>query len=370
MAYSNPSYMSDQGTVVGPDGNAVTGSDQINTAYVESFKAGFEQAFQQTESKLQPYFEQESQNEEFQYFDRIGVAEAMEEDQTRYGDNPTSDISHDRRRIGLRDYELGKYIDEKDLKRVLTDPMNAYTQALLASGKRQIDDIIIDKLFGAAYTGRSGGTEVTFSRAADTTRDTNITIGNLSKNDANPIVDTYDATTKKNGIEIVAGNTEGFSIGANYDETPDGSTTPLGLTLEKLKAARRTMLRLEAIGQDDVVNCFLTSTQFNDLLGIEEIINSDFAVREALAEGSVTTFMGFRFIQTERLGLTTDNNGDERRVIVATPKALKMSVGTALKGDVWRVPAKKNIPYIYFKLCAEASRMWGEVTGEIRCVEA
>ena len=46
-----------------------------------------------------------------------------------------------------------------------------------------------------------------------------------------------------------------------------------------------------------------------------------------------------------------------------------MSVGSALKGDVWRVPAKKNIPYVYFKLCAEASRMWGEVSGEIRCAE-
>jgi hypothetical protein len=249
--------------------------------------------------------------------------------------------------------------------------MNAYTQALLASGKRKIDDIIIDKIFGEAYTGRSGTNTVTFSRAATTTRDTNITVGNLSKNDANPIIDTYDATTAKNGIDIVAGNTEGFSIGANYDGTPTGGATPLGLTLEKLKAARRTMLRLEAIGQDDVVNCFLTSTQFNDLLGIDEIINSDYAVRKSLAEGSVTTFMGFRFIQTERLGLNSDGtDNDERRVIVATPRALKLSVGSALKGDVWRVPAKKNIPYIYFKLCAEASRMWGEVTGEIRCLES
>ena len=367
MAYSDPSYMASNGAGAAAISNAAA----INTAYVESFKAGFEQAFQQTESKLQPYFEQESQNEEFQYFDRIGVAAAMTEDATRYGDNPNSDISHDRRRIGLKDYELGKYIDEKDLKRVLTDPMNAYTQALLSSGKRKVDDIIIDRIFGEAYTGRSGGTTVTFSRAASSTRDTNITIGNLSKNDANPVVDTYDASTAKNGIDIVAGNTEGFSIGANYDGTPTGGATPLGLTLEKLKAARRTMLRLEAIGQDDVVNCFLTSTQFNDLLGIEEIINSDYAVRKSLAEGAVTTFMGFRFIQTERLGLNSDGaNDDERRVIVATPKALKMSVGTALKGDVWRVPAKKNIPYIYFKLCAEASRMWGEVTGEIRCLEA
>jgi len=60
---------------------------------------------------------------------------------------------------------------------------------------------------------------------------------------------------------------------------------------------------------------------------------------------------------------------DERRVIVATPKALKMSIGDGLKGDMWRDPSKKNAPYLYYKLCADAVRMWGEVSGEIRCAE-
>ena len=68
--------------------------------------------------------------------------------------------------------------------------------------------------------------------------------------------------------------------------------------------------------------------------------------------------------------MSTGSGADERRCIIATSKALKLSIGTALKGDVWRVPAKKNIPYVYFKLCAEASRMWGEVSGEIRCNES
>ena len=357
MAYTNPGYMSSNGSVVGPDGNAVTNQTAINTAYVEAFKAGFEQAFQQTESILQPYFEQETQNEEFQYFDRIGVAEAMEEDGTRFGDNPNSDIAHDRRRIGLRDYELGKYIDEKDLKRVLTDPMNAYTQALLASGKRKIDDIIINKYFGEAYTGRSGGTPVTFTEGVGDENRTNIVVGGLSSS----------GITAGGNYVVAGGNTEGFSIGSNYttSDTPGES----GLTLDKLRAARQTMLRLQSIDQDEVINCFVGAQQLDDLLRIDEVINSDYSVRKNLAEGNVTTFMGFRFIHTERLPLSTGSDGNERRIIVATPRSLKLSVGTALKGDMWRVPAKKNIPYIYFKLCAEASRMWGEVSGEIRCAE-
>jgi len=349
MPYSDPSYMTSDGA------GALAGGLTITNAYVQAYKAGFEQAYQQSESKLQPYFEAETQNEEFQYFDRIGTAEAMTEDETRYGDNPNSEITHDRRRIGLKDYELGKYVDEKDLKRVLTDPMNAYTQALLASGKRKIDDIIIDKFFGEAYVGKSGGTTRTFVTGSTVENSTKITVGSESAGDI-----TTAGAFEKSGVA----NTEGFTVGGDYDEV--GS----GLTLAKLRAARTTMLKLHAIDQDTIVNCFVSAKQLDDLLGIEEVVSSDFAVRKALAEGSVTTFLGFRFIHTERLPLSTGTDADERRVMVSIPKALKFSTSTALKGDVWRVPSKKNIPYVYFKLSAEASRMWGEVSGEIRCNES
>jgi len=348
MAYSNPAFESADGA------GALAGGITITNAYVQAYKAGFEQAFQQSESKLQPYFEQETQNEEFQYFDRVGVAEAMSEDVSRYADNPNSEITHDRRRIGLKDYELGKYVDEKDLKRVLTDPMNAYTQALLASGRRKIDDIIIDKFFGEAYVGKSGGTPRTFAEGVGDENRSNIVVGTKSAGDI----------TAAGDYVVAGGETEGFSVGGDF------GTASSGLTLAKLRAARRTMLRLHAIDQDEIVNCFVSAKQLDDLLGITEVVSSDFAVRKSLAEGSVTTFMGFRFIHTERLPLSTGSDGDERRCIISTPKALKLSTGTALKGDVWRVPAKKNIPYVYFKLCAEASRMWGEVSGEIRCNES
>ena len=347
MAYSDPAYMAQTGTPAG----GIT----INDAYVQAYKEGFEQAFQQTESKLQPFFEQETQNEEFQYFDRIGTAADMAEDSTRYGDNPNSEITHDRRRIGLKDYELGKYVDEKDLKRVLTDPMNAYTQALLSSGKRKIDDIIIDKFFGESYAGKSGGTTKTFALGAGNINDDLIYVGSGSKGNI----------TTAGKYSLVAGaDKEGFTVTSHYVDS--GSSAASGLTLAKLRAARTTMLRLEAIDQDEIINCFVSAKQIDDLLGITEVVNSDYAVKKSLVDGNVTTFLGFRFIQTERL--PADDAG-HRRVIVATPKALKLSIGTALKGDVWRVPAKKNIPYVYFKLCAEAARMWGEVSGEIRCAE-
>jgi hypothetical protein len=345
---------------------ATSPENYIEKSYVAAFREGFEQAFQQTESKLQPYFESESQNEEYQYFDRIGVAEAMADNTTRFGTNPNSEIDHDRRRLGLKDYELGKYIDEKDLKRVVTDPMNSYTQALLASGKRKIDDIIIDRFFGSAFTGKNGTTTVNFTDVAEDSADINVGSLTVGKDQAVGGADLITATTPGFAIDSTA-NTEGFVIGANYVGT--GTAAASGLTLAKLRAARITMLKLNAIDQDEIINCFVTSKQIDDLLGITEVVSSDFAVRKALVEGTVVTFMGFRFIVCERLPLYNGTEDNERRCIVATNKALKMSVGSGLKGDMWRDPSKKNIPYIYFKLCADASRMWGEVAGEIRCNE-
>lgn len=334
----------------------VTGATAITTAYVNQFRSGFTQAFQQMESILSPFVEQESQDGEFEYYDRIGEAEDMTEDTTRYGDNPISEIPHDRRRIGLKDYELGKYVDEKDLLRVITDPMNPYSQAMMFSGNRKKDDVIFDRIYGTAYTGKSGGTSVTWVSAPSSGK---IKVGEISKGSSNPI-------TTAGNYELDAGNVEGMVVAEDFevDGTPAAAAT--GLTLDKLKAIRFTMMRLEAIRQDTILNVFLGYKQFEDLLGIDEVINSDYSVRKNLAEGNVTTFMGFRFIHSERVPVDSNSY---RRVLVSLPKSFKLATARSLNVNIWRDTAKKNIPYIYMKQSIDGSRMWGEVTGEIKCAE-
>jgi len=337
----------------------------IEAHYVNAFKAGIEQAFQQTESVFEPYLQKDSQKSEYQYWDRIGEAEDMVEDTTRYGDNPQSEIAHDRRRIGLRDFELGKPIDEKDLKRVAEDPMNAYTQALLASTKRKKDDFFLEQYFGTAYTGKSGGTSITYVKGVGDADSHNIVVGAASAGSSNPATatDTDGATSI---LAVGAAGTEGISVGgqfAGFGQT--ALTSASGLTIEKLKGLRTTMLQLEAMDQDAILNCFITAKQFEDLLNEDKIINSDYAVRKSLAEGQVTSFMGYRFIHSERLPLV----GSERRCVVTLPKAYKMTIGADTSADMWRLTGKKKIPYIYFKLCMGGSRMWGENSAEIRCAE-
>lgn len=337
------------------------GASAIEEAYVRQFQEGFEQAYQQSESIFDPLVERDTQSSEYKSWQRIGEAEEMTEDTTRYGDNPTSEIPHDNRRISLRHFELGKYIDPKDLMKVVSDPSNAYTQALLKSGKRKRDDFIIEKYFADAYTGKDGSTAISYAVDPGTENGTTITVGAMNAGSSNPILATAGRYT------LGSATAEGVSVGANFD----GSTgTASGLTIEKLKAFRTALLRIEAIQQDDILPMVMTSYQFEDLLGQDEIINSDYAIRKSLAEGNITTWGGYRFIQSERLLLSTGAGGDERRCMVFTPKAFKLTIGEDLKGDMWKDPSKKNIPYMYFKQSIGGSRMWGEVAGEIRCLEA
>lgn len=336
--------------------------ESIQTAYVNQFRTGFEDAYQQFKSNLLSYVEMERQASEFDYYDRIGIAEEMTEDTTRYGDNPVSEIEFDRRRIGLRDYELGKYIDPKDLIRVAQDPRNAISRAMQASGYRKIDDVIIQTYFAPAYTGKKGEKLIDWvgssSSAKDGTGDDRISVGAYSSGHTNPI-------TSGGRFLRIEGNFEGIHVGVQYDGTGSG-TVDTGLTLAKLKGVRQTMMRLDALRQDETLNCFLTAQQFDDLLSIDEVINADYTTRKNLAEGNVTTFLGFRFIHAENLPVDSEGN---RRVMVFKPSALKLAIGKALSADMWLDTARKKIPYIYFKQSLGGSRMWGEVAAEIVCAE-
>lgn len=329
---------------------ALTPGSTIETSYINAFKAGFEQAFQQSNSRLRPYFPSVRQASEYDFYDRIGVAEDLQENNTRYGDNPMAEIPHDRRRCSLKDYDTGKAIDPKDLVRVSTDPTNEYTQAMVKAANRKVDDIIIDRIFGPAYTDKTGSTQVTFV----TTNSGKISLGGLSKGP-------FTTTGYINASSDVT--VEGIDVAKDF--VTSGSAADSGITLDKLKAVRRVLLGLEAIQQDTILNCHLASRQFEQLLDIDEVVNADYALRKSLAEGNITTFMGYRFIHSERLTLSSG----VRKCIISLPEAFKLAISADINVDMWRLTGKKNIPYIYLNMGMDGTRMWGEVTVKLQCVE-
>jgi hypothetical protein len=332
-----------------------TGSEAIENSFIQLYKAGFDQQFQQFDTKLARYFDIQSQAGEFEYYDRIGLGEELVEVNTRYHDNPQSEIPHDRRRLGLRDFEQGKYMEPKDLFRLAQDPTNAYVTALKAAAHRKMDDLVLERIFDVAHVGKKGESTVSF---VGTTAD-KITVGNLSKGNARPITTAGDYV-------LTAGDVEGIDVNVSYGHATPGTAD--ALTLAKLKAARFTMERLEGVSEDEVLDCWITSSQAQQLLEIDEVINSDYAVRKALAEGSVTTFMNFRFRRSERLR-GSGTSADPRQCVVAKKNSMIVGYSKNLTFDMWRDTSKRNIPYMYLFLGMDAVRMWGEVTCKINCID-
>ena len=71
----------------------------------------------------------------------------------------------------------------------------------------------------------------------------------------------------------------------------------------------------------------ISSAQLRSLLAQTEITSADYANVKALVEGKVDTFMGFKFINLERLGLNSDSSV---KFDVAT--GLYSAAGTASTG--------------------------------------
>lgn len=294
-------------------------SAQITTAFVNEYRSTIDLLLQQKGSILRPTVRQERQNSEFEYFDRIGSTEAQERT-TRHGDTPLMETPHDRRQVSLRDFDWADLIDEPDRVRTITDPTSAYSiNAAFALG-RKADDVIIDKFFGDAKSGKTGSTTVTFPVAQQ--------------------------------------------VAVNYVES--GSAANSGLTVAKLRRAR-TILRAGQVQKDEKLFCGVTAQQIQDLLRTTEVTSADYNMVKALVQGELNTFMGFEFVEIERLAV--DDNS-YRRIPVWAMSGMLLSIGTDIKARVTERADKNYSTQVYANASFGATRMEEGKVVEIKCSEA
>lgn len=295
-------------------------SFQVDTALVQSYRANIELKFQQMGSRLRGTVRNESQASEFDFYDRIGPVDAVEVT-NRHGDTPLISTPHDRRRVGLRDFDWADLIDNKDKLRMLADPTSSYvTNAVMALGRAQ-DDVIIQAAFGTAYTGKTGSTSVTFASASE--------------------------------------------IAVNYVEA--GSAADSNLTIGKLRRARYLLDKAEATteGQYDLY-LVCDPSQIQSLLRTTEVTNSDYNTVKALVAGEIDTFMGFKFIKSNRL--TKDSN-NVRDCICYERQGLLLATGMEIKVDVGPRRDKRNSIQVYVCGSFGSTRMWEEKVLRIKCDE-
>jgi hypothetical protein len=295
-------------------------SVQIDTALVQAYKSNIEIQFQQKGSKLRQYVRMETQNAEFEFYDRIGPTSAVEV-VTRHGDTPLISTPHDRRRVALRDFDWADLIDKKDKIRMLADPTSAYVQNAVYALGRSMDNVIIQAAFGTAYTGKTGSTSVTLPSASE--------------------------------------------IAVNYVES--GTAANSNLTIGKLRRARYLLDKNEAANKEDGASlvAIVDPSQIQSLLRTTEVTNSDYNTIKALVAGEIDTYMGFKFVKHN--GLTVASS--IRECIFFEQQGLLLAMGAEVMVDVGPRRDKRNSTQVYVCGSFGSTRMWEEKVLRVKCDE-
>ncbi len=284
-------------------------SQEITTAMVEQYKGNVQLLSQQQGSRLRGAVRVETVVGKNAFFEQIG-ATAAQKKTTRHMDTPQTDTPHARRRVSPEDYVWADYIDQEDKTRVLIDPQSPYAVNAVNAFGRSIDDALIAAAGGTAYTGVAGGT----------------------------------ATALGAGQKVAEGNT--------------------GLTITKLLATRNI---LWANDVDESIPLFImvTGKQLTDLLDLEEVTSSDYNAIKTLVRGEIDTFLGFKFIRTERLVTTSDIT----MCYAWAMDGLLLGLGKDIHVRVSERADKNYLTQVWCGMTIGATRMEEKKVVEIACDE-
>ena len=285
-------------------------SVQITTAFVEQYKSNVFHLAQQKGSKLRDAVRTESIVGKSHFFERIGSTAAVKRT-SRHADTPRVDTPHSRRKVTMDDYDWADLIDDSDKVRLLISPQSEYAKAGAYAMGRTMDDVIIAAATGNAFGGVSGGSTIALPA----------------------------------GQKIAHGST--------------------GLTIAKLISAKE---KLDAanVDPDEARTLVCSAKQISDLLGTTQITSSDFNSVKALVQGDIDTFMGFRFIRSERLG--TDSNGN-RQVLAFTNTSMGLALGKDIQTKISERADKNYSTQVYLCMTIGATRVEDEKVIEIACTE-
>lgn len=240
---------------------------------------------------------------------QFGEVEFQDRD-VRFEDTQFSNLEHKQRWVFPNDYDLALPVDKIDEIRMLNSPLSPYAEAMRAGWARKWDDVVIASFFGDAKTGKNGGTTTTYP------------------NDAAHVVP-VDA----------------------------GASAATGLNVEKLIQARQLLKQAHVDLSVETPYIGVSSEQISDMLRSVEATSGDYAQLKRLESGEINTFMGFTFVDSERLPV--DGSG-YRRLPVWVPSGIHVGQWNALETRIGERPDKKYITQIY---------MWGSL-GATRTQEA
>jgi hypothetical protein len=299
----------------------------IPVAFVANYADQVYVLAQQMASKFDQYTRQDPNevNAKRFFFERIGTTTARRRT-TRHGDTPVANTPHSRRGGTLFNDEWADLIDKEDAGKMLIAGSlpSSYRSVAGAALMRARDETIRDALQGNAYS--------------------------FDEDDASSTV-ALPAAQK-----ISAGGA--------------------GLTLTKLNQARE-IFELADIDADDVIPFAVSPKQMTNLLATTEIKSADYNSVKALVEGRVDTFMRFKFINTNRLTLTSTT----RQCLAWHPSGVGRAVnplntfgGGAMAGDLYVSMSIRNDKadalQVYVAQAYGATRIEDAKVVQVDCTES
>jgi hypothetical protein len=219
----------------------------ITDAFVQEFERNVYHLGQQKESRLMTAgITVKYDNAEKFSFDRVSAAAMSSKSGTGAVATPVSGLAHSRRVATAASFAWGEIYNANDVARMLIDPGSEAVKAASAAVGRQIDTVITTAADGSAATGQHGaGAAATFLA----------------------------------GNRVLTGAGQAMNLNA-------------------LRTAKRL---LDAAEVDSERYIAINAKALSDLLKVTEVASTDYNSVKALVNGEVDTYMGFKFIRTERL---------------------------------------------------------------------
>jgi hypothetical protein len=235
---------------------------QIPEHYTTQFDQNWRHLVQQKNSRLREYVTLDSISGKEKSYNQLSEA-AMQLITSRSGETRISDQATAKRWIRPKAYDTAKLFDEFDeqLLGEVVLPTSPVVQSHAAAYARTADQVIIEALGGSAYTGETGVTPTSLP--------------------------------------------SGQKVAVNYVET--GNAANSGLTIGKLRAAKYILDSSEVDEEEERI-IVVSAKQLQDLLRTTEITSADYNSVKALVDGSVNTFMGFKFRKTQLLPLNSSTD--------------------------------------------------------------
>jgi len=284
-------------------------SFEITTAFVQQYRDNVFHLSQQRGSRLRNAVMTEMVVGKTAFFERIGETTAQDK-KTRHDDTPIVNTPHSRRRVALQDKVWADLIDKLDRVRLLINPESEYAQAGAWAMGRAIDDIIIKALNGDAFGGEDGATTIALPAAQ----------------------------------KIAVGGT--------------------GLTIAKLRDTKQKLDEAE-VDPEEPRFFATTAEQINNLLTTTEITSADFNTVRALVQGEVDTFMGFRFIRSERLLKV----GTDRRCMAWAMTGMRLAIGQDMITRISERPDKNHATQVFLCWAMGATRVEETKVVEVSTLE-